>query len=202
MAGVAASLSGVLGSPAGAVTPGAEVGVVADITWGTSKADVDRTVASMAGARVRWVRANVSWSGGEPDTKGVLNQGYLAQIDYAVNQARAAGIQVLMPIADGVPYWASADPARYTDGSGRHWNKYWRPAGNANYADFVRAMVNRYKVLGVHAYELWNEPNIARFWPSGPSAADYANLLRAAYPAVKAADPTATVVMGGLSKSD
>ena len=201
---VSATLAGVPvpAAAAAAATTSPEIGVVGDLTWGISPADIDRTVASMAAAGVKWVRANQSWSGGEPDAKGTLNTGWLAQIDYAVNKAQSAGIQVLMPIADGVPYWASADPAKYADGSGKHWNKYWRPTNNADYTDFVRAMVNRYKALGVHTYEVWNEPNLANFWPSGVSAADYATMLIAAYPVIKAADPTATVLMGGLSKND
>jgi hypothetical protein len=62
--------------------------------------------------------------------------------------------------------------------------------------------VRRYAPKGVHAYEVWNEPNIARFWPSGPNAAEFVSFLAAAYPVAKAADPSATVLMGGLSKSD
>lgn len=185
-----------------AASSGPEVGVVSDITWGTSQADVDRTVSSMLGAGIRWVRANVSWSGGEPDAKGVLNEGYLKQIDYAVSRAREAGMQVLMPIADGVPYWASADPGKYANVSGRYWDKYWRPSNFTDYADFVRAIVSRYKTMGVHTYELWNEPNLSRFWPSGPNAAEFRALLSAAYPVVKATDPSATVLLGGLSKND
>ncbi|MHB8669983.1 MAG: cellulase family glycosylhydrolase, partial [Acidimicrobiales bacterium] len=202
--GMGVTLSGVPVSPAAAATTsaGPAIGVVGDITWGISQADIDRSVASMAAAGVGWVRANMSWSGGEPDAKGVLNEGWLVQIDYAVKKARAAGIKVLMPIADGVPYWASADPAKYSDASGNHWNKYWRPSNEADYADFVRAMVGRYQALGVHTYEVWNEPNTSSFWPSGPSATEYTALLAAAYPAIKTADPTATVVLGGLSKND
>lgn len=84
----------------------------------------------MSTAGIRWVRANISWSGGEPDVKGQLNQGWLAEIDYAVTKATAAGMQVLMPIADGVPYWVSADPARYQDTSGRHWNSTGDPGAS------------------------------------------------------------------------
>ncbi len=188
--------------PAQSATAGPQVGVVGDLSWGISRTDMDRTVAMMRDAGVTWVRVNVSWSGGEPNTKGTLNQGWLADIDYAVTQARAAGIQVLMPIADGVPYWASADPAKYTDSTGNHWNKLWKPTNPADYADFVRGVVNRYKNLGVHTYEVWNEPNYARFWPSGPSPADYTQLLAAAAPAIRQADPSATVILGGLSKGD
>ena len=107
-----------------------------------------------------------------------------------------------MPVADEVPYWASADPARYADGSGNHWNKAYKPRLMSDYADFVSAIVKRYAPQGVHAYEVWNEPNYARFWPSGVSAADYVSMLKPAYAAIKAADPSAVVVTGGLSRND
>jgi endo-1,4-beta-mannosidase len=178
------------------------IGAVADLTWGRSRTDTDRTIKAMGDAGVQWARLNVSWSGVEPTAKGQLNTGWLADIDYAVKAARRAGIQVLMPFADGVPYWASADPAKYRDASGYHWNKYWRPVNANDYAAFVSAMVNRYKVMGVRTYEIWNEPNTSSFWPSGPTAAQYVSLLRAASPAVKAADPRAMVVLGGLAKND
>jgi hypothetical protein len=175
---------------------------VSDLTWYISRADMDRSITLMRDAGVKWIRANINWASIEPNGKGALDAWWLAEIDYAVAKAQAAGIQVLMPIADGVPYWASADPARYSDGSGNHWNKYWKPASFQNYADFAKAIVTRYQAKGVHAYEVWNEPNYSRFWPSGPSAADYTALLKVAYPAIKAADPSSTVLMGGLSRND
>ncbi len=163
---------------------------------------MDRSIALMRDAGVKWVRANMNWSSVEPTAKGSLDQWWLTEIDYAVRSAQAAGIQVLMPISDGVPYWASADPKKYEDGAGKHWNRYWKPTSFQDYADFARAVVDRYQALGVHAYEVWNEPNYVRFWPSGPSAADYTAMLRAASPAIKQADPSATVVLGGLSLND
>jgi hypothetical protein len=62
-------------------------------------------------------------------------------------------------------------------------------------------MANRYKGK-VAAYEIWNEENGSRFWPSGPNAAAYTQLLKASYPAIKAADPSALVVFGGLVNAD
>ncbi|MEY2399578.1 MAG: polysaccharide biosynthesis protein PslG [Actinomycetota bacterium] len=177
-------------------------GVVADLTWYISHADMDRSVAMMATAGVKTVRANINWSSLEPTTKGQIDAWWLGEIDYAVAKLNSAGIQVLMPIADGVPYWASADPARYQDGSGNHWNNLWKPRLMQDYADFAQTIVRRYSAQGVHAYEVWNEPNYSHFWPSGPSAADYTTMLRAAYPAIKSADPSATVLMGGLSRND
>ncbi len=179
-----------------------QVGAVTDITWGTSRTEIDRTVALLRESGVSTVRANVSWSALEPNRKGELDATALANYDYAVDRARQAGLHVLMPISDGVPFWASADPNRSDAGGTRQWNRYWRPVSFADYADFARRVVLRYKDRGVHAYEVWNEPNHPRFWPSGVDAGEYAAMLKAAAPAIRAADPAATVVLGGLTKSD
>src|SRR4051794_19296107 len=100
----------------------AATGAVAAITWGESHADVDREVALLHDLGAHYVRANVNWAGLEPDRKGTLSSGALAMYDYAVDKATAAGLEIIMPVSDGVPYWASGDPAKYTDTSGvRHW---------------------------------------------------------------------------------
>jgi hypothetical protein len=192
-------------SAAVAVPPAhsASVGVVADITWGQPRSAVDREIDLLRAAGVHWIRANVNWAGLEPSRKGEIDGGLLSQYDYAVDQARAAGLQVLMPISDGVPYWASADPQKYVDAaSARHWNRFYRPANMADYADIVRFVVEHFRARGVHTFEIWNEPNHAWFWASGPDPAAYVEMLRAAYPAVKGADPGSTVLLGGLAKSD
>ena len=181
----------------------AEIGVVGDITWGQSEADIDREVALIEESGARWVRANVNWRWLEPDGKGKIDSTVLAQYDYAIDKARAAGLEVLMPVADAVPYWASSDPGKYEDGSGKRvWNIYYPPAQMSDFAEFTRFVVEHYRAKGVHAYEIWNEPNTPWFWAPGPNAAQYAQMLKASYPVVKSADPSATVVMGGLSKSD
>ena len=51
-------------------------------------------------------------------------------------------------------------------------------------------------------YEMWNEPDDSTFWPNGPQPAAYAALIKVAYPAIKAADPAATVLVGGLVAND
>jgi hypothetical protein len=180
----------------------AEVGVVADVTWGQPRDAVDREIELLRAAGARWVRMSVNWAGLEPDRKGDVNEWLLAEYDYAVGQARAAGLEVLMPIADGVPFWASADPAKRAGPDGRSWEVAYRPQRASDYGDAVRLVVEHFSALGVHAYQLWNEPNHPRFWPSGPSPAEYLPLLRAGYEAAKRADPGATVLLGGLSKSD
>src|SRR3954447_12291537 len=60
-------------------------------------------------------------------------------------------------------------------------------------------------------WEVWNEPDGPRFWAGMPpfdaehptrDASDYARLLAAAHAAVKASDPSAKVVSGGLTGND
>ncbi len=183
-----------------AAAPNFDKGVVSDITWGASNADVDRTVAQLQDAGVKWVRANIAWTSGEPVTKGQFHAGNFSQYDYAISKARAAGINVLIPVADGVPCWASGDPNKNC--STGTWSKLYHPANYQDYADFMVYVVNRYKTMGVHSFEVWNEPNHSYFWPSGVDASEYVKMLKATYPAIKQTDPNSVVLMGGLSKND
>jgi hypothetical protein len=61
-------------------------------------------------------------------------------------------------------------------------------------------MAERYRGR-VHAYEVWNEQNLAREWGGvgRPNAVEYVRLLAAAYDAIKAADPDVAVVAGALT---
>ena len=76
------------------------------------------------------------------------------------------------------------------------------------WANFVYQAVQRYKKGGVLAqqqgwinegvdiWEIWNEPDLAQFWQG--SIPQYARLLKVAYLAAHQADPTASVMYGGL----
>ena len=43
--------------------------------------------------------------------------------------------------------------------------------------------------LPIRAWQVWNEPNLTRYWSQQPFARSYVTLLRAAHAAVRAADP-------------
>ncbi len=65
------------------------------------------------------------------------------------------------------------------------------------YFDAYAAYVGGVAALGVDAIEVWNEPNIDREWAYGsidPGA--YTALLRTAYSAIKAANPSVMVISG------
>ena len=69
------------------------------------------------------------------------------------------------------------------------------------YAAAVSALATRLRGK-VAAYEVWNEEDDTGFWLNGPQPAAYTQLLEAAYPAIKNADPAAQVLVGGLVGND
>ena len=71
----------------------------------------------------------------------------------------------------------------------------------SEYASAVSDLATQLKGKGVD-YEVWNEQDDTTFWLDGPQPAAYTALLKAAYPAIKAADPDAKVLVGGLVGND
>lgn len=68
---------------------------------------------------------------------------------------------------------------------------------NGGYFDQYAAFVAGVAAAGADAIEVWNEMNIDREWPSGSiDPGQYVNLLRAAYNAIKGANPNTMVISG------
>jgi hypothetical protein len=151
---------------------------------GRSRADLARELDAIDATGATYLRIDVYWADIERQP-GTFDW---ATTDRIVNGARSRGLKVL-GILDYSPTWARP---RGTD-------DHHPPSNPADYADFSRAAVERYAPQGVRDWEIWNEPNLARFWKPRPNPSAYAALLAAAYPAIKSADPGATVVTGGLS---
>lgn len=89
----------------------------------------------------------------------------------------------------GTPAWARPTDSTFTN-----------PATNlADFAAFMTQLASRYQGQ-VAAYEIWNEPNLYYEWGNRePDPAHYTDLLKTAYTAIKAVDPDALVISGGLS---
>jgi putative cell wall-binding protein len=115
------------------------------------------------------------------------------KFDQAVEIERAHGFQILGKLVYCAP-WASSAPA----GTPASVAQFYAPKSNAEFAEYARAVVHRYKDR-VHVWQIWNEENYVATWKPSPNAAAYTGLLKAAYAAIKAEDPTAQVVLGGLS---
>ncbi len=163
-------------------------------TGGYTFADQDQEIASLKEAGAKWARINVVWSEVEATQKGNYNAGLLALYDHLMARLTENGIKAIFVTAD-TPYWASADPAK-TNGV---WSQKYKPTNNSDLADYFVFLLNRYQSTGPHAFEIWNEQNASNFWPSGVDAADYFNMLQTCYNAIKAADPQAKVLNGGLT---
>jgi hypothetical protein len=109
-------------------------------------------------------------------------------VDRMVNSAAARDMEVI-GILNSPPGWAVVPGTPALGGP---------PADPQEYAEFVGMVATRYAGK-VSAYEVWNEPNYYKFWQPTPDAAAYTALLKVAYTAIKAADPNAVVVAGGIA---
>jgi hypothetical protein len=126
--------------------------------------------------------------------------------DYMVRTARAYGLDLVVRL-DMPPDWAVVLDECAQGGF---------PFDPGAYADFVAAVAERYRghVLG---YVIWNEPNLAAEWSrSGGDLShhwdafdgwvarpeDYVSLLCTAQARVRAVDPEALIVGGGLAPTN
>ncbi len=73
------------------------------------------------------------------------------------------------------------------------------PGDLQDFADYCGAIAARYKGR-IAAYQIWNEPNLAREWGGKPpNAAEYTALLKVCSEAIRAADPDAILISAGLA---
>lgn len=141
----------------------------------------------MAAAGVGWVRIDLSWAWLEGGGPGDITDYYLDRMDFTVDAANDRGLRVLM-VLFRTPSWAN-------DGAG---NKV--PPDDANDFGAIAGFLADHFQGRVHAWEIWNEPNSDDFFVGTP--ARYTQMLRAAYLEIKAADPAASVVLGGPSNKE
>jgi polysaccharide biosynthesis protein PslG len=168
------------------------------------QADPTRYVGLVEGGGAISLRDDVRWASVEP-TQGKFNW---KAPDEIVTQAALHHLHALL-VVDTSPKWASGSSAAKPQ-----W--LWLPPRNATvYGEFAAMVAARYGPGGVFwrdhpelsiylpaGLELWNEENIESFWGGEtPSPKVYAAMVEAAYPLIKQADPTMTVVLGGLSPS-
>lgn len=145
-----------------------------------SAEDRERELRMYADLGISMVRIDVDWS----DIERVQGTYDWSVVDHTFNAAEKFGLTVVGILAY-TPEWATTVPGE----------NHAPPTNMADYAAFCAAAVSRYPS---EVWELWNEPNI-HFWQPLPDPVGYTSLTRAAYTAIKAADPTATVLAGALS---
>jgi hypothetical protein len=147
--------------------------------YGNITTSMGFTWAVAAGAG--WIRFPVSWAGIEPNNTDPSKYSWTL-VDNSIQTILDAGLVPIVTIENN-PGWAAATSCGpVTDTVDLH--------------EFVGALVARYP--RVIYWEFYNEPDrVGNCY--GGNGSGYAAMLRAVYPIVKAANPNANVVMGGLA---
>ena len=113
----------------------------------------------------------------------------------------------LLPILFNPPPFRSSAPADPRRGT-------YPPRRPADMGEFGALLTRRYGPGGsfwrehpdlprlpVRSWQVWNEPNLPVYWPSGPDAGEYMTLLRATGRGIRRVDPAAEIVTAGLPDS-
>jgi polysaccharide biosynthesis protein PslG len=152
-----------------------------------SQADLETYFNQLKELGVTWVRYDFEW--GLIQANGSSNFDW-SGTDRVVKTANKYGIGTLGTIAYS-PAWA-----RLTACSS---DFACAPADPNAFGIFAGQVAARYAPLGIHSWEIWNEPNITGFWKPAPNVDSYVAILESAYANIKKADPSAVVLTGGLA---
>src|SRR6266516_1786436 len=153
--------------------------------------------ARMVSGGVRTVRFVIDWRQVQP--RGAGYRWRLA--DRYMRGAARHGLEAL-PLLFATPGWVARNSIRPPLFSARA-RKAWR--------SFVHAAVARFGPGGsfwaqnptipydpVHSWQIWNEQNSPDFWAPGPSPSQYAQLLKISAGTIRATDPSAQIILGGM----
>ncbi|HVQ59200.1 MAG TPA: glycosyl hydrolase [Solirubrobacterales bacterium] len=149
------------------------------------------------------VRTPIGWSVVQVEKGGPFNW---AGVDEVVKSASQAGLEVL-PFLSGAPSWAVAVDKRFG-------SPMTLPVKTGiqrtSWSTFVHEAVLRYGPAGtfwqtnpslaerpIRTWQIWNEQNF-KYFVARPNPADYGKLLKLSNTAIKAVDPGAKLILGGM----
>ena len=160
-------------------------------------------LAGLSAARIRTERFQLNWPSVEPSEGSFDWNG----TDALVGSLAFHGIRPF-PFVWGSPPWVAGTFARPPIDSA---------ADEQAWQDFLRAAVARYGPDGIYwgtpyhqqygagatplpiqSWQIWNEPNLAKYFAPQPSVSEYARLLEISKAAIRSQDPQAQIVLGGL----
>jgi hypothetical protein len=184
------------GASAATARPGVQPPFTADFFGMSAGAEItnlpdpafDREMNLMDHIGVHWLRAVFPWALVQGQDASSVDEEW-TYLDRLVNYAGALGMQI-DAIVDNSPVWAETSVPHIACAN--------QPSFDLTaYANFAAEVAARYPTNVVSAIELENAPNLPGNWVT-PDACGYTELMRQSYPAIKAANPSVTVLTGGL----
>jgi polysaccharide biosynthesis protein PslG len=152
-----------------------------------SSTDRNAYLDSAKAMGVKILRFDIDW--GAIQSGGSTSYNWAPQ-DAVVQGLNARGIATLGTIAY-TPAWARPSTCNTTDKCA--------PASASTYGAFCGAAAKHYLPMGVHYWEVWNEPNLTAFFQPKADVVKYTAMLKACYTQIKAVDPSSIVITGGTS---
>ena len=144
--------------------------------------EIDKSVKILKDLGISIVRNEFSWNEIEV-TKGTFN---FERYDYIVKVCQQNNIEILGILGFTAPW------------TGQQWNS--APQDEALFLNYVETVVNRYKD-SIKYWEFWNEPDSPIYWNPQDDMKAYTDLLKKVYTAIKKVNPSAVVVLGGLTQT-
>jgi polysaccharide biosynthesis protein PslG len=163
----------------------------------------DRDLQAMAATGVGEDRIQLMWGSVQPNRRS-FNWG---PTDALIGAFASHGIRAV-PFVWGSTQWVVRPPAHPPIDSASD-EQAWR--------NFLEAAVVRYgrggsywatgyrqrygadaKPLPVQSWQIWNEPNLKKYFAPSPSVEQYARLLQISHDAIKRKDPQARIVLAGM----
>ena len=155
------------------------------LVWDSSSV-LSQTLDDALAVGITTIRLDLSWDDIQPVSASTYNW---TNFDKVVQAARSRNL-TLLPVLAYTPPWAR--PPGCT-------TVRCAPANPNAFASFAAAVSKRYAPMGIHTWEIWNEPNVVAFWQPTPNVAQYVNLLSVTSRALRAADSQSFIVSGGLA---
>ena len=168
----------------------------AQMVW-PANPHLEKIIERMEEAGIQWAHFDLIWWGiceqekgkydfTSPQTDVPAYKGW--DVDNAVSLLQESKIEIFATLGYGNDL--------YDDHQGPH-----SAEARKAFGDYCYAAAERYKE-SIYYWEIWNEPNLSKYWPPEPSAEDYTRLVIEAASRIREANPKAKVAAGATSHVD
>jgi hypothetical protein len=165
----------------------------------------EQDLQRMSALRVRTDRIMLFWGSVQP-TKGSFNWG---PTDRLVGSLASHGVRTV-PAVWGNPDWVgggASTPPTFGPGAEQAWRTFLKAAvarygtGGSYWTTGYRQQFPGRAALPIQSWQIWNEPNLQKFFAPAPSPSKYGRLVKISHDAIKSQDPRAQIVLAGMTSN-